>query len=375
MSESGTARKLDHAAERRRLILEEMARPETARDPARMTELAQESASLQQAAAAAQTRDALVQEHAALLAEQNREEQNRDQDPEMTQLIQEEIQRTEQEILEIDRNFEHRNFEHRNVDRQFQQEPASPDPDGAKGCILEIRSGAGGREAGIFAQELLRMYLRFTQQMGWDTDLTETHSPQPPGISQAVLEVRDPEAFRVLQNESGTHRVQRVPETEAQGRIHTSTATIAVLPLASQAQIKINPQDLRIETMRGGGPGGQAINKLATRVRVVHLPTGITVTCQDERSLKRNRGRAMEVLASRLLHMERERLRQEQDGLRRSQVGTGDRSLKVRTYNHPHDRVTDHRLGRSFRPIQRIMDGDLLEITREITRELGREKE
>ena len=341
--------RLDQAARRRRQILEEMAQPNTARDHARLTGLARECAALERAANAAGTRQKLQRERDGLLAEQSLAEQSlAEQDPELTRLIQDELERNGREIREID--------------RQFEQDRTETRQDGANGAILEIRSGAGGREAGIFAQDLLRMYLRFAQQMGWEVNASHAGAGAPPGIGQAILEITEPHAFGMLRNESGAHRVQRVPETEAQGRIHTSTATIAVLPAAREAQVNINPRDLRIETMRGGGHGGQAINKLATKIRILHLPTGISVTCQDERSLRQNREKAMRVLQSRLLHQEQERLHQEEAGLRRDQVGTGDRAEKVRTYNHPQDRVTDHRLGRSFRPIARIMDGDLLEI-------------
>ena len=262
-------------------------------------------------------------------------------DPELVQLARDELALMEQ--------------------REMETAAAGPEREstGRETAILEVRAGTGGQEAAIFAADLLRMYLHYAQAQGWDAEITESRTQEPRGVSQAVLELSGREVFRKLRHESGTHRVQRIPATEAQGRIHTSTATVAVLREAETAQVVIKQEDLRIDTMRGSGHGGQAVNKLATAVRIVHVPTGTTVTCHDERSLKHNRERALASLQNRLLLDERRRIARETAGERRSQVGTADRTEKVRTYNHPQNRVTDHRLRRGFRPMQRILDGGL----------------
>jgi len=233
--------------------------------------------------------------------------------------------------------------------------------------IIEIRAGAGGNEAGLFAANLFRMYSRYAQAKGWAVDVIDSNESGIGGFKEIIFEVRGKGAFSRLKYERGVHRVQRVPVTESSGRLHTSTATVAILPQADEVEVKINPDDLRIDIYHSGGAGGQNVNKVATAVRITHLPTGIVSICQDERSQLRNRTKAMSVLRARLLDIERTKQEAAITQQRRSQVGTGDRAEKIRTYNFPQDRVSDHRLGKNLRNLPRIMDGALDELIDALT--------
>jgi peptide chain release factor 1 len=228
--------------------------------------------------------------------------------------------------------------------------------------IMEIRAGAGGDEAGLFAADLFRMYSRYAQAKGWDVEVIDSNESGIGGFKEIIFEVRGKGAFSRLKYERGVHRVQRVPVTESSGRLHTSTATVAVLPQADEVELDINPDDLRIDIFHSGGAGGQNVNKVATAVRITHLPTGMVTTCQDERSQLRNRNKAMSVLRARLLDIERTKQETAITQQRRSQVGTGDRAEKIRTYNFPQDRLSDHRLGKNLRNLPHIMDGELDEL-------------
>ncbi|MFC1904697.1 peptide chain release factor 1 [Chloroflexota bacterium] len=233
------------------------------------------------------------------------------------------------------------------------------DPNDKKDIIVEIRAGAGGDEAGLFAADLFRMYSRYAQSKGWNIDIIDSNESGIGAFKEIVFEIKGKGAFSRLKYERGVHRVQRVPVTESSGRIHTSTATVAVLPEAEEVDISINPEDLKIDIFHSGGAGGQNVNKVATAVRITHLPTGIIAVCQDERSQLRNKTKAMSVLRSRLLDIEQRQQAAEVTEQRRSQVGTGDRAEKIRTYNFPQDRVSDHRIGQNLRNLPRILDGDL----------------
>ena len=230
-------------------------------------------------------------------------------------------------------------------------------PNDQRDVIIEIRAGTGGNEAGLFARDLYRAYSRYAQNRGWEVDVMDANPSEVGGFNKVVFEVQGQGAFSRFKYESGVHRVQRVPETEAQGRIHTSTATVAVLPEADEVEVKINENDLRIDIFHAGGHGGQNVNKVATAVRIVHEPSGVTVVCQDERSQYKNKQRAMAMLRARLFEAEQERHDAEITQARRSQVGGAERAEKIRTYNYPQDRVTDHRSSTTFHGIPRLMDG------------------
>ncbi len=237
------------------------------------------------------------------------------------------------------------------------------DPLDERSVILELRAGTGGEESALFAADLLRMYTKFAEKKGWKVELIDAHQTGTGGFKEAILSISGDKVYSQLKYESGVHRVQRVPITESQGRIHTSAVTVAVLPEADEIDdIEIRPEDLRIDVFRASGPGGQHVNTTDSAVRITHLPTGLVVTCQDEKSQHKNKAKALKVLKARLLKMKQEEIKKEQDEMRRSQIGTGDRSERIRTYNFPQNRVTDHRINYTTYNLEAILDGELDEI-------------
>lgn len=275
-------------------------------------------------------------------------------DPEMKLLAEEDIANLEKQKQALELSLDPTAF-------NDTDEPDTDESQDVKAneAILEIRPAAGGAEAGLFANELLRMYERFAQEKQWNFQVIDLRHTSANELKIAVVKIKGKECFALLKNESGVHRVQRVPETESSGRIHTSTVTVAVLPILKERTLNISPADLKFDTFRSSGPGGQNVNKVETAVRVTHVPTGLVVESQESRSQQQNRERALQLLTSRLYNMMQEQQRETLDGLRADQVGTGERSEKIRTYNFPQNRVTDHRIGESWHNIGGIMNGDI----------------
>ena len=332
--------KLDPVIDRYHEIEASMANPDIAADFERVQQLARERASLESLVNIGSSYKEVVNEIEDL------ESLIRDgSDSELVLMAKEELEEAQGKLEELTQSL--------------RVALLPQDPNNERDVIIEIRAGTGGAEAGIFAADLYRAYTRYAQNQAWKVEVMDSNATEVGGFNKVVFQIEGKGVFSRMKFESGVHRVQRIPNTETQGRIHTSTATVVVLPVVDEVEVKVDQSDLRIDIFHAGGHGGQNVNKVATAVRIVHEPSGLTVVCQDERSQHKNKERAMSMLRSRLYEAEQMRKDAELSETRRSQVAGADRSEKIRTYNYPQDRVTDHRSNVNFHGIPRLMDGSL----------------
>ena len=316
-----------------------LADPEISADYSRVQDLLKEQASMR-------TVVGLSREYRSILGQiEDARAMLRESDHEMTSLAREELSQLEPRLEQLE--------------KELRLALIPRDPNDEKNVIMEIRAGTGGDEAGLFAADLYRIYTRYAQRKGWSVEVIDASESGLGAIKEIVFQVKGKNAYSRLKHESGVHRVQRIPVTESSGRIHTSAATVAVLPEAEEVDVRIDPDDIQIDIFHASGHGGQNVQKVATAVRVTHTPTGIVATCQDERSQLKNKEKAMGVLRSRILAREIERQHQEVSATRRSQIGSGDRSERVRTYNFPQSRVTDHRIGLTAHNLEEVLEGDI----------------
>lgn len=335
-------KRIEEAQARAGELEAELGKPEVASQPQQVTVLARELAHLRP-----------LLEAGGRFGELSREliearEMANDSDEEMAELAQAEIERIEPEL--------------ETLESAIRVLLVPPDPNDDRNVILEIRGGAGGDEAALFAGDLFRMYSRYAETRKWKIETLSMSASSAGGVKEVVASISGDRVYSRLKHERGVHRVQRVPATESQGRIHTSTVTVAVLPEAEDVDVQIDAKDLRIDVMRAGGPGGQSVNTTDSAVRITHLPSGLVVQCQDEKSQHKNKARAMKILRSRLLEHEQEKAAAERADARRSQVGSGDRSERIRTYNFPQTRITDHRVSVTLHKLDQVIEGDLDEL-------------
>jgi peptide chain release factor 1 len=317
-----------------------MADPEVSTEYSRVQTLAKELASLRDLVA-------LAREYRKITTdlEDVRAMLRNESDSDLADLAKEELASLEDRMVQLE--------------EQLKLELLPEDPNDRKNVIMEVRAGTGGEEAGLFAADLYRMYTRYAQRMGWKIEVIDTNETGLGAIKEIVFQVKGDGAYSKLKHESGAHRVQRVPVTESSGRIHTSAATVAVLPEAEEVDVEVKPEELQIDIYHSSGHGGQNVQKVATAVRITHIPTGTVAICQDERSQFKNKEKAMSVLRSRLLAREVQRQQQAVSQSRRTQVGTGDRSERIRTYNFPQSRITDHRIGLTSHNLETVLEGEL----------------
>ena len=325
-------------------VEEALASPEVLADPGKLRELSQERSWLEPVVKCGCELRAALEEHEGAI-----ELIKTSDDPEMKALAEEEA-RVLQNRIEV-------------LTGKAKKLLIPPDPLGDRPAVIEIRAGTGGDEAGLFAADLMRMYRLYAERAGWSIELIDVSEGIPGAIKEVVFTVRGKGVYGRLRRESGVHRVQRVPATESQGRIHTSAATVAVLPEAEDVDVDIDQNELRIDTFRSSGPGGQSVNTTDSAIRITHIPTGLVVSCQDEKSQHKNKAKALKVLRSRLLDLRISESEAKRARERKTQIGTGDRSAKIRTYNFPQNRVTDHRIGLTLYRLSEILDGDLDETT------------
>ena len=344
------ANRILESTERARELESQLSNPDVAKDAGQFQKLAKELGDLRPILEVGERYMAVVEqlEDARAMLEED--------DTEMAEMARVEVAELEPEL--------------ETLETQLHDLMAPKDPNDSKNALLEIRAGAGGDEAALFAADLFRMYTRYAETLNWKIELISSSDTPGGGFKEVIAMVKGPDVFSRFKYERGVHRVQRVPATESQGRIHTSTVTVAVMPEAEDVDVDIDANDLRIDVMRAGGPGGQSVNTTDSAVRITHLPTGLIVQCQDEKSQHKNKAKAMTVLRARLYALEEERLASERAEDRRSQVGTGERSEKIRTYNFPQSRVTDHRAGITLHKLDQVMEGDLEELLDGVKKEI-----
>ena len=328
--------------ERSRALERQMADPEISADYSRVQKLVKEHASLKKLVGLAERHRQVTKD-----IEDARNLTRDESDREMATLAREELAELEEEKQRIE--------------GELRVALLPKDPNDEKNVIMEVRAGTGGEEAGLFAADLYRMYIRHAQRQGWQIEVVNSNETGLGSIKEIVFQIKGEGAYSRLKHESGVHRVQRIPVTESSGRIHTSAATVAVLPEAEEVDVNIDPDDLQIDIFHASGHGGQNVQKVATAVRITHIPTGVVAICQDERSQLKNKHKAMAVLRARVLALEIKRQQQVRTDSRRSQVGSGDRSERVRTYNFPQNRITDHRVGLTSHNLEMVLDGDINE--------------
>jgi len=334
---------LDKAKTRFDELTNQLADPAVVGNPAELKRVSKERSSLEELVVAARRYDDVLKQIA-----ENTSLVRNEKDAELVAMAKAEVEELEQERAKLEQDLPRLLL--------------PPDPLDHKNVIVEIRAGTGGEEAALFASEILRLYMKYAERHGWRPELLSTSEAGAGGLKEAVVQINGDGAYSKLKYESGVHRVQRVPETEGSGRIHTSAITVAVLPEAEEVDVEIKPSDLQIDVFRSSGPGGQSVNTADSAVRIRHIPTGIVVQCQDERSQLKNKAKALKVLRARLLDMEIQEQERKLAATRKSMVSSGDRSAKIRTYNFPQGRVTDHRIGLTLYRLQDVLEGDLDEL-------------
>jgi peptide chain release factor 1 len=334
--------KLDELEQEFEEIELQLSSPEIYQDQKKYSEVAKSHANLLELIDAYREYKRIFQEI------QENKELLKDSDPSIKELAQSEIEQLQGTLDELE--------------SLLKRLMTPKDPLDEKSVIMEIRAGTGGEEAALFVADLLRMYSRYAEKNGWNVELMNVHYTGAGGIKEVICSISGQHVYKKMKYESGVHRVQRVPATESQGRIHTSAVTVAILPEAEEVDVDIDPNDLRIDVFRSSGPGGQSVNTTDSAVRVTHISTGIVVSCQDEKSQHKNKAKAMKILRSRLLRLKQDQAKQEQDQYRREQVGSGDRSERIRTYNFPQSRMTDHRINVTSYNLESILAGDVGEI-------------